>query len=251
MISAASIATSVPVPIAMPTSACASAGASLMPSPTIATHLALGLQPACISAGFIGRQHLGQHLRSTPTCRAIASAVRRLSPVSIGTCMPSRCSAAIAASRAGFDRIGDRRSRPAPAHRRRRPPLSLPSALQRARYRARGARSCDVLLVHQRQVCPSARARPSTSALIPWPRQRLEALGLRQRPVHARAPPARSPRPAGARCRARLTQLNEENCSKTEDPASVTSFSPFASNGLAFFNFDCDYDLGHRPAALR
>ena len=35
--SAASIATSVPVPMAMPTSACASAGASLMPSPTIAT----------------------------------------------------------------------------------------------------------------------------------------------------------------------------------------------------------------------
>jgi hypothetical protein len=34
VISAASMATSVPVPIAMPMSACASAGASLMPSPT-------------------------------------------------------------------------------------------------------------------------------------------------------------------------------------------------------------------------
>ena len=35
--SAASMATSVPVPIANPTSACASAGASLIPSPTNAT----------------------------------------------------------------------------------------------------------------------------------------------------------------------------------------------------------------------
>ncbi len=34
---AAAMATSVPVPIAMPTSACARAGASLMPSPTMAT----------------------------------------------------------------------------------------------------------------------------------------------------------------------------------------------------------------------
>ena len=40
----ASIATSVPVPIARPRSACASAGASLTPSPTIATTPALGLQ---------------------------------------------------------------------------------------------------------------------------------------------------------------------------------------------------------------
>ena len=37
VMSAVSIAISVPVPIAMPTSACAIAGASLMPSPTIAT----------------------------------------------------------------------------------------------------------------------------------------------------------------------------------------------------------------------
>ena len=43
--SAASMATSVPVPMAMPTSACASAGASLMPSPTMPDPLALGLQP--------------------------------------------------------------------------------------------------------------------------------------------------------------------------------------------------------------
>ena len=37
VISLAAIATSVPVPMAIPTSACANAGASLIPSPTIAT----------------------------------------------------------------------------------------------------------------------------------------------------------------------------------------------------------------------
>jgi hypothetical protein len=43
--SAVSTATSVPAPMAMPTSACASAGASLTPSPTIAT-----LRPCCCSS---------------------------------------------------------------------------------------------------------------------------------------------------------------------------------------------------------
>jgi hypothetical protein len=37
MMSADSMAMSVPAPIAIPTSACISAGASLIPSPTIAT----------------------------------------------------------------------------------------------------------------------------------------------------------------------------------------------------------------------
>src|SRR5215217_5662309 len=51
--SEAAIATSVPVPIAMPRSAWASAGASLMPSPTIATILpsALAGQAAPVTTG--------------------------------------------------------------------------------------------------------------------------------------------------------------------------------------------------------
>ncbi len=44
MMSPVSMATSVPEPTAMPRSACASAGASLMPSPTMATFF-----PACWS----------------------------------------------------------------------------------------------------------------------------------------------------------------------------------------------------------
>src|SRR3990167_3519211 len=100
VMSAASIATSVPVPSARPMSAWARAGASLMPSPTIPTRLpsswsrltSLALSPGRTSA----------RTRSIPTSRAIASAVRRLSPVIMMTSRPSRCSAATAAAELGL-----------------------------------------------------------------------------------------------------------------------------------------------------
>ena len=83
--SAASSATSAPAPMAMPTSARVSAGASLMPSPTIATlprsrrrrisaSLPSGSTPAIT--------------RSTPAAAPMARAVRSLSPVSMTTSMP-------------------------------------------------------------------------------------------------------------------------------------------------------------------
>ena len=59
--SAASMATSVPVPMAMPTSAWARAGASLMPSPTMATSFALVLE-----ASHLGGLVLGQDLGQDP-----------------------------------------------------------------------------------------------------------------------------------------------------------------------------------------
>ena len=77
------IATSVPVPMAIPTSACASAGASLMPSPTIAT-----IFPSCCNSLILAAFCSGRISASTltiPTCRAIASAVFLLSPVNITT----------------------------------------------------------------------------------------------------------------------------------------------------------------------
>ena len=55
--SEASIATSVPVPIAIPRSACASAGASLTPSPTIAT-----MRPSACRRVTTSRLAGGQHL---------------------------------------------------------------------------------------------------------------------------------------------------------------------------------------------
>ena len=91
--SAASIATSVPAPIAIPMSARVSAGASLMPSPTMATlprfrsfritrSFPSGRTPAITS--------------STPACAPIAWAVRSLSPVSMTTCSPMFWSSRIA-----------------------------------------------------------------------------------------------------------------------------------------------------------
>src|SRR5215207_8384051 len=57
--SAASIATSVPVPIATPTSDWASAGASLIPSPTIATSFPSSCSRRT-SEALILREHLGE-----------------------------------------------------------------------------------------------------------------------------------------------------------------------------------------------
>ena len=107
VMSAASMATSVPVPMAMPTSAWASAGASLMPSPTMPDRAALGLEARrlrrpCRS----GRTSAST--RSTPTERAMASAVRRLSPVSMTTSRPRRRSAATAGGGVVFERVGHR-----------------------------------------------------------------------------------------------------------------------------------------------
>ena len=83
--SAESMATSVPAPMAMPVSALVRAGASLMPSPTMATFpLSFSLR---ISASFpSGRTPA--ITRSTPACFPMALAVRSLSPVSMTTSMP-------------------------------------------------------------------------------------------------------------------------------------------------------------------
>ena len=95
---ALSIATSVPVPIAMPTVAAASAGASLMPSPAIAT-----TRPCDSRRRTRSRLSVGQHFRvdiarGMPSAFATASAVARLSPVIMMTWMPS-CRSAASASR--------------------------------------------------------------------------------------------------------------------------------------------------------
>ena len=92
--SPASTATSVPLPIAMPTSACASAGASLTPSPTMAT-----TAPATCSRRTSATFPSGSTpatTRSTPAAAPMALAVRSLSPVSITTESPKPCRRSIA-----------------------------------------------------------------------------------------------------------------------------------------------------------
>ena len=84
-ISAASIAISVPAPIAIPTSARVSAGASFIPSPTIAT------LPRLFNFRIVSSFPSGRTpaiTSSTPTCFPIAFAVRSLSPVSITIRIP-------------------------------------------------------------------------------------------------------------------------------------------------------------------
>ena len=71
--SALSIATSVPVPIAIPTWACASAGASLIPSPAIATMRPSAWSRLTTLAFCSGRTSASTS--SIPSVRATASAV--------------------------------------------------------------------------------------------------------------------------------------------------------------------------------
>ena len=100
VISADSIATSVPVPIASPTSAWASAGASLMPSPTIAT-----TRPSACSRMITAALSWGStsaSTRSTPNCPAMAWAVWTLSPVNITTSRSIRRSLANPSYASGF-----------------------------------------------------------------------------------------------------------------------------------------------------
>ncbi len=79
--SAASMAASLPItPMAMPTSAIARAGASLIPSPIIATLYALFKR---LTAFTLSSGNWSAANSSIPAIKAIASAVRGLSPVSI------------------------------------------------------------------------------------------------------------------------------------------------------------------------
>ena len=85
-ISADSIATSIPVPIPMPTSALARAGASFIPSPTMAT-----ISPSSCNFATSLSLRSGNTpaiILVIPACFAIAAAVASLSPVSITTSRP-------------------------------------------------------------------------------------------------------------------------------------------------------------------
>ena len=88
---ALSIATSVPVPIAMPTSAAASAGASLMPSPAMATICPLRVS-ASIARVFSARVHAGLDFIEAELLARRRRAVCSLSPVSMTIFSPSSCS---------------------------------------------------------------------------------------------------------------------------------------------------------------
>jgi hypothetical protein len=74
--------------MATPTSACASAGASLVPSPVMAT----SLPPACSAriSAILSSGVASARKSSTPASSAMAFAVRGLSPVIMTVRMPMR-----------------------------------------------------------------------------------------------------------------------------------------------------------------
>jgi len=97
--SALSMATSVPAPMAIPTSARASAGASLMPSPTMATLPVSASSRTCAS---LPSGRTPATTASVPTCCWMAEAVRSLSPVSMTVRTPIARSSEIAPALVGF-----------------------------------------------------------------------------------------------------------------------------------------------------
>ena len=102
VIFATSMARSLPCPMAMLRSACASAELSLMPSPTIATHFPSACNCLMIPALCWGS--ISARYSLMPACAAMALAVMGLSPVSIRTVMPFFCKSSIAAFEVGLMR---------------------------------------------------------------------------------------------------------------------------------------------------
>ena len=186
--SAASMATSVPVPIAMPTSACASAGLSLMPSPTIATTLPSSCRARTSAAFWSGRT--SARTRVMPTCRATAFAVRGLSPVIITTSSPRSCRARIATAESGRT-VSATATSPAG-----RPSMAtyigvLPSSASRSAW----ASSSPVAMSASRssRALPMSSSRASTVARTPLPVTESKVVTAgRSRPL-SRAPATMAP----------------------------------------------------------
>ena len=164
VIPALSIATSVPVPIAMPTSAAASAGASLMPSPAIATTRPSRRYLSTTSAFAAGSTSASTSV--IPTLRATASAVVLRSPVTITTRTPSACNARSASDADSFTGSATERT---PA----RPPSTARNTTVHPSPQ-RGSASPSTSLTStprspRNDAFPTATARPSTFAVTPWP----------------------------------------------------------------------------------
>ena len=155
------MATSVPVPTAIPRSARARAGASLMPSPTIATTWPWAWR-RCISAS-LSSGMTSASTRSIPTAAATVRAVRALSPVSSVTSRPSSRNAVTASALVGLIRSATTRTpRAAPFQPARTavPPASSASVMADARSSGTSSNIC---------LRPTTTSTPSTVALTPSP----------------------------------------------------------------------------------
>ena len=163
------MATSVPVPMAMPTSACASAGASLMPSPTIPTiffSCCKRLISPALSAGKTSAKTLVM-----PTCAATAAAVRWLSPVIITTASPNFCSDSMASLDSALS-VSATATIPANCPFTAANIGVLPSA---ANFSAAPSASCrEIFRSLSKRALPSNKSWPETLASIPRPSSALK-----------------------------------------------------------------------------
>ena len=174
------MATSVPVPMDRPRSAWASAGASLTPSPTMATTRPSACRRRMTSALSEGRT--SAMTSSMPTSAATARAVVSLSPVSRTGRSPSACSDATASADVVLDGVGDdehgawrvrpsrRRSRSAraprrPGGRRRARPGRCMRPVGRAAAGRPTMSACPSTMPSTPR--PSRLAKPSTAASGP------------------------------------------------------------------------------------
>ena len=230
---ALSSATSVPVPIAMPTSARASAGASLMPSPAIAT-----TRPAACSFSTTAAFSAGRTSATTSSMPDRAPDRLRRHPAVAGEHhrpQPFGAERRDHLGRARLDRIGQPQDA-APAARRRR--RRRPSDRRRAaRRRAPPAAPPSTPSSASSRAFPSATARPSTRPRTPRPAQRLDAV----------ASPSATPRPAAPRTIAAASGCSLARSSDAASRSNVASSlrrrsrRPTTSSRLA---------LGQRPGLV-
>ena len=149
---ALSIATSVPVPMAMPTCGLRERGSVVDAVAGHGDDAALGLQALRRPSTLLRGQHLGLDVRRGPACRATAAAVVRLSPVEHDDAHALLVQLTKSLGRRGLDRIGDaERARPAGRRPRR---TSRSGRRLAAPRRARPAR---------RRRCPAPSSRESVA----------------------------------------------------------------------------------------
>src|SRR5215218_3007077 len=199
--------------VSMPTSARASAGASLTPSPTIATRRPRRCRSATTASLSSGRT--SANTSSMPRSAATASATWRASPVSITTRLPSRWSSWTAWRDSGRTASSSARA-----------PSTSPS---RATYstvapRRRHWSSWPASASGSRSPSSRSRAGPPTAAVTP------STLAVTPRPVIERKSPAcgRSPR-----SRAAATIARASGCSLSASAAPASRSSPSASPSTA------------------
>ncbi len=152
--------------MAMPTSAAARAGASLMPSPTMATVAPPRFRSATWAALSAGSTWAWT--RSMPRARPTAPALPALSPLIRWLSMPRSRSAAMASAAPSL-RLSPKASRPSTtggSHCSISQDRVRPSASQAPACRCRSLASASS---SNRRWLPSARVRPSTSPRMPRP----------------------------------------------------------------------------------